>query len=129
MASSGLAGGEGRSWGCVRARTRTEGEATPCWVLLCSAVAVWILPEVQLYITVSELGVCAAAVGCGAGEGPAGERAVLTRLAKCNTGGRSLPGSAARSNLFCTNIRVRKRIGSIFWFYVLLGLFYFGLVN
>lgn len=28
------------------------------WVLLCFAVAVWILPKVQLYITVSELRFC-----------------------------------------------------------------------
>ena len=38
-------------------------------------------------------------------------------------------GTTAGSNLFCTSIRIRRRIGSIFWFYVLFGSFYFGLVN
>lgn len=63
MASGGgLAGGKGRSWGWVR--TKTEGEATTLlesqetWVLLCFVVVVWILPKVQLYITVSEFRFC-----------------------------------------------------------------------
>lgn len=45
-------------------RTKTEGEATTLlesqetWVLLCFVVVVWILPKVQLYITVSEFRLC-----------------------------------------------------------------------
>lgn len=43
------------------------------WVLLGFAVAVWILPKVQLYITMSELRFCMRRWGAAAGKGPAWE--------------------------------------------------------
>lgn len=102
----------------------------PCWVLggarvlLCLAVAVWILPKVQLYITVCELRFCMRQWrGAVASKDPAQEEGCAD-IVQVQYG-----GTTARSNLFCTSIRIRKRIGSIFWSYVLFGLFYFGLVN
>lgn len=41
------------------------------WVLLCFAVAGWILPKVQLYITLPEFRFCfGVVVGCGSWRGP-----------------------------------------------------------
>lgn len=129
-----LAGGEGRqeqglgqSWDGRRGHD-PAGVLGDASVLLCSAVAVWILPKVQLYITVSELRFCMRRwQGAAAGEARLG-RGLCCSPSAIRAGDRC-GGTTARSNLFCASIRIRKRIGSIFWFYVSFGLFYFGLVN
>lgn len=67
-------------------RTKTEGEATTLlesqetWVLLCFVVVVWILPKVQLYITVSEFRLYAVVVGGGGWRGRAQEEDCADRV-------------------------------------------------
>lgn len=100
------------------------------WVLLCFAVAGWILPKVQLYITLPELRFCMGWWwGVAAGEGRAQEEDCADVVDQVQYGPLiAAGGTTTRSNLFWTSIH-RRRIGSILGFYVSFGLFYLGLVN